>query len=171
MILKYTDMSSRSIYISATQYTLDPAIRLLLLNCDKGKYPPQFKITKGRISTALGNVYDVPRDPMDLCNLIHDIMSGQERSVKKITPISETKRSSRSFTNNIGISDDAIFSYAKRESSRLGMDDLHRENLLSCIYTGIMLGQVSISDIIYDGQRIININKIDTTTPCIDMSK
>lgn len=152
-----------TIFSDSASYTLDDSLKNTLLSCSKGKYPSQFRVYRGRIVTSKGSSYDIPSDPMDLCNLVHDILSGVDKPAIQSIPLSNssTRRSSP-------IADDAIYSYARRETSRLGKDDYHREQLTSCIFTAILLGDIDSSDIVIQGDRIVNISKIDTSVPCIE---
>lgn len=142
---------------------MDPNLRDILIACSKGKSPSQFKVSKGKIITLKNNTYDIPTDPMDLCNLIHDIMHGQERATK---PIIIEPSSSRTLIT--GISDDAIFSYTLRESKRLGRDDHYSEQLRSCIYTALLLENITYRDFVIVNGRISSINGIDTSIPSIE---
>lgn len=152
-----------SIYEQAMAYTFDQNLINILKGCSKGKWPPQFKVSRNKIETQKGNKYVLPKNPMELCNIIHDIISGQEKSTRQII-VDSTKSSIRKSSNSysIGISDDAIYSFAKRESSRLGKDDRHREQLQSCIFTAILLKRITRENFQMEKDRIIRIDGIDT---------
>lgn len=162
--------------MKASLYTLDPNLQGILQLCSKGKWPTQFKVVKGKIVTAKGNTFEISRDPMEVCNLIHDIISGQEKCKvsQQIQILEDSRRSSRatrSVGSTVGVSDDAIYSFARRETRRLGKDEYHKEQLLSCIFTAILLGEISASDFILENEKIISIKKINTEIPCFDTSK
>lgn len=152
-----------SIYEQAAAYTLDDNMKNILLRCAKNKWPQQFKVMKNKIYTSSGNIYDMPRDPMDLCNIIHDIMHNIDKPVMAITPTRMSKQ--QVVMGNIG--DDAIYNFARRESQKYGLDNNHTDKLYSCIYTAIYVGDITNKDVEVDGQIITNIRGIDTRTPCI----
>lgn len=170
-------MSSLSVFSQAAHYTLDPNLQAILQGCVKGKYPSQFKVVKGKIITLKGNTFELSRDPMEVCNLIHDIINGQEKSPR--TPIQSSvlgesrrsSRTSRSAGSAVGVSDDAIYSFAKRETRRLKKDDYHEDQLRSCIFTAIMFNYISATDFIVQNEKIISINGINTEKPCIEITK
>lgn len=170
-------MSNLGIFIQGAHYTLDTTLQGILQSCAKGKYPPQFKVSKNKIITIKGNIFDLSRDPMEVCNLVHDIMNGQEKSPKAAQQslvLEESRRSSRpsrSAGSTVGVSDDAIYSFARRETMRLKKDEYHKGQLLSCIFTAIMLGDISAMDFILKDDRIISINGINTEYPCIELLK
>lgn len=170
-------MSGLGIWLQAANYTLDPNLQSVLQACSKGKWPSQFKIVKNKIVTTKGNVFEISRDPMEVCNLIHDIISGQEKCPKAIQQIhilEESRRSSRiakSAGSTVGVSDDAVYSFAKRETKRLNKDYYHQEQLLSCIFTAIMLGDINVGDFVLQNDKIISIRNINTEIPCIESSK
>lgn len=165
-----------NIFAIASTYTLDNTLQSVLKQCAVGKYPAQFKVNKGKIVTSKGNIFEISRDPMEVCNLVHDLLHGNDRSPKVVSRqmaiIENSRRSSRSSVKStasaVGISDDAVYAFAKRETHRLGKDEYHKERLISCIFTAIMLGIVSPVDFTMDGERIISIHGIDTSTPCME---
>jgi hypothetical protein len=159
-----------SIYEQAMMYTFDQNIINVLKGCIKGKWPPQFKVSRGYIETTKGNRYKLPNDPMELCNLVHDIISGQEISMRNNIP-AQSKSIRKSNRNNTGLSDDAIYSFAKRETQRLGKDEYHKEQLQSCIFTAIFLKRIDISDFVLDKDKIISIKGIDTENILITSEK
>lgn len=159
----------------AIQYTLDDNLKKILQGCIKKKWPPQFKITNGKIITTKGNTYPVPQEPMAACNLIHDIINGQEIHVFPVksypsntrgTSISNSSRSSR-IPGISGISDDSIYSFVKRETKRLKRDEYYMETLLSCIYSSIMINYITDKDFIFKDGKIASIKGIDTSGPFI----
>jgi hypothetical protein len=152
-----------NVFTNAIGYTMDSALKEILQNSSKGKYPSQYKVLKGKIHTVKGNIYDIPSDPMDLCNLIHDIMNGQERTTKSIVIESSSSRSSIN-----GITDDMIYSYALRECRRLGRDEQYTEKLRSCIYTALLLDMISYSDFNIRNNKIQSISGINTSTIMIE---
>lgn len=158
-------MTNIPIFRDSAMYTLDGTLKEVLLSCSKGVFPNQFRVLRGKIVTSRGASYDIPPDPMDLCNLVHDILSGMDKPVVATAPTPLSTASSRRFSP---IADDAIYAYAKREASRLNKGDHHREQLVSCIFTALLLGDVSVEDFILEGDRIIHVNKIDTSVPCIE---
>lgn len=167
-------MSGLGIFSQACLCTFDSHLQSVLQLCAKGKYPSQFKVTKGRIVTTKGNTFEISRDPMEVCNLVYMIINGQEKSPKAQYDVLESKmmsRVSRSSGMSVGVSDDAIFSFAKREAQRLGRDDYYRDQLKSCIFTAILLGDISPSDFELDGEKILSIRGIDTKVPCISVMK
>jgi len=150
---------------------------MTLQNCAKGKYPPYLKVLKGKIVTVKGNTFEISRDPMEVCNLVHDIMNGQEkssRSTQQNLVLEESRRSSRpsrSAGSTVGVSDDAIYSFARRETLRLQKDEHHERQLSSCIFTAIMLGDISACDFDLKDEMIISISGINTLQPCIEILK
>lgn len=146
------------LFIEASKCTFDDSLKNVLLNCSKGKYPIQFIISKGKINTQKGNVYDLPTDPMILCNIVHDILNGYEKSTRPI--IGSSTRSSR-VTNEANISDDAIYSFARRTMQNKKRDIYYMDKLLSCIITAISLGDITNRDFIMNGNSIQSIYGID----------
>lgn len=159
---------SESIWTQASLYTLDKNLQAVLKRCDTGKYPSQFKISKNKIVTFKGNVFDIPMNPMELSNLIHDIMNGQEKVQRSISLSEDTRRSSRSTGSNVGVSDDAIYSFARRETRRLKRDDYHKDLLISCIFTAILLEDITSHDFILNGDKIVSIRYLNTDKICIE---
>lgn len=153
-----------SIYEQAAAYTLDDNMKKILLNCAKNKWPQQFKVMKGKIYTSSGNIYDMPKEPMDLCNIIHDILHGIDKAIVTVTPTRSSK-SQILLGGNIG--DDAIYNFARRESARYGFDSSHTDKLYSCIYTAIYVGDIINEDIEMENSIITRIRGIDTRIPCI----
>lgn len=144
-----------SIFERASFFTLDERMKKILVECSKGRFPPEFKVSGGYIHTKTGNRYNVPSDPMDLYNLIHDIVLGTEPA--------QRMAASSVIRKKPVICDDAISKYAVS----MGRDQNHSNKLLSCIYTAIYMGYVTPRDIIYSGNVIVDIKGIDVSTPCI----
>lgn len=152
----------------AIHYTLDENLKEILKGCIKKKWPSQFKISNGKVMTAKGNIYDFPKDPMAACNLIHDIISGQEIQVQQVPIcISQRENTSSRISGLVDISDDSIFSFAKRETKRLNRSNYYLEELLSCIHSSIMINHISGKDFKFKGKNIISISGIDTSGPFI----
>lgn len=147
----------------AATYTLDKGMKGILYDCSIGKYPLQFKMVRNAIHTTKGNRYDIPSDPIDLMNLVYDIMHGQE-AIKKI--ITNTP-SSRVISGCPNITNDAIHCYAYMQSRNLGRDDLYAGKLYSCIYGALFVGRLSMDDIHMKDDIIISIDRLDPSVPCL----
>ncbi len=162
--ISVTDIPKRmSIFEQASCYTLDSKLRALLLECSKAKWPSQFRVEGNKIRTNKGLLHPIPRDPMDLCNLIHDILHDQDMPPVPVIP--ESRVSNRNANDLAGISPASIYAFAGKESRRLGLGDLHREKLAACIFTGILTGHLEAIDFSLNGECILSINKIDTKIP------
>lgn len=147
----------------ASHYTLDQKLKALLLDCSKNRWPTQFHMEGNKIRTNKGRLHAMPRDPMDLCNLIHDILCDQD--IPSIISIPESRQSRRSMGDTFGVSAAAIYAYAEHETKRLALGDLHREKLSGCIFTGVLIGHLEIDDFVLDGESILSIRGIDTMIP------
>lgn len=158
-----TGMSkSMSIFEQASYYTLDPKLKTLLLDCSKAKWPSQFQMRENKIVTTRGYIHVVPRDPMDLCNLVHDILHGQDEP--PITVIPESRHSVRN-VGDIGVPVSSIYAFAESETRRLGLDDIHRGKLAGCIFTGILIGHLEPGNFTMCGERILAIDGLNTEIP------
>jgi len=156
-----------SIFLQASMYTLDTKLKSILESCSKGKYPPDFRINRNKIVTSKGRKYDICHDPMDLCNLIHDIIYKTESQCKFI-PASSSRSSTKRTTRLLPeISDDAIYHFAKRERIRLNKDEYYEELLSSCIFTAILIESIKYTDFQTENGIIKHINNIDTNIPKI----
>lgn len=142
----------------ASHFTLNPDIKKLLIDCSHNKWPPSFTVKRGKIHTAAGNIYDIHANPMDLCNLVHDILSGIER--KNVTVLPSTRKASE-------ITDDMIVAFSRRETERLSKDETHIDKLAACIHTALFLGVIVPADFRVKGDVILSINGIDTEVPLI----
>lgn len=160
-------MSEYSIYQQASKYTMDTSLQSTLLSCAKGKFPPSFKVSRGKIITAKGNTYVYPRDPMDMCNLIHDIVNGNEKDTNSRKEVVST-RPTRSTSTLPGIRDDEIYAFAEREAIRLQKDKYHEDMIRGCIFTALFLKRISFSDFELSGEKIVSIRGINTDIPCIE---
>lgn len=149
-----------SIFQQASEFTLNLELKRILVDCVKGKYPTQFKVLQNKIVTAT-NTYQVPTDPMDLCNLIHDIVHGQEVSSVSV-PLSRSTRSESQ------VSDIALYGFAKRETERLKRDPSYTDILYSYLYTMLYVGKISPQDVVFKGDTIVHIKKVDTSIPCTE---
>lgn len=153
-----------SLFEQASYFTLDAGLQEILRNCAANKWPSQFKVQRGRINSHKGKSYEIPRDPMDLCNLIHDIMNDRE-DVLRPNVISRVSRTKNAVTT---ITDDTIFRFANREALRLGVDVHHVDRLYSCIFVAVYRGYIKEEDIIIDDYgNICEIKGIDTSVPLI----
>lgn len=146
-----------SIFEQASYYTFNSNIKTILLNCAKNKFPQQFKLSRDKIVTMKGNKYDIPSDPMDLCNLIQKICMGNDIPDRKpIPPSSTTKRKT---DDQLDI---AIYAFCIRETYNLNKDLYYTNMLYSCIYTGLYTKNININDIIIKNGCIIRINGLNT---------
>lgn len=152
-----------STFEQASYYTLDPKLKTLLMECSKAKWPSQFQVQNNKILTSRGHLHPIPRDPMDLCNLIHDIIHGQDEP--PLTSIPESRSSTRSIGDVPGVSPAAIYTFADVETTRLGLDSIHRDRLASCIFTGILIKHLGPDNFTMNGERIISISGVDTKIP------
>lgn len=141
-------------------------MKKILLGCAKNRWPSQFKATKGKIVTASGYSHAIPTDPMDLRNLIHDIMNGTDRK-ESLTAITRT-RSNTSVTGSIP--DDAVYAFARKEANRHGYDENHMNKIASCIFTALFVGDITPEHIHMNGVVITHIDGIDTSIPIIAKS-
>lgn len=144
-----------SIFHEASYYTMDDKLKKVLIKCSRNIFPSEFKVMNGFIITKTGHHYDIPNEPMELCNLIHDIMCGREPAQKRSA--STTVRVRRT------ICPDAIDKYAMTKAR----DGSHKERIVSCVCTALYMGYIDESDFIYSGNIISRINGIDTDVPAI----
>lgn len=143
----------------AAHFTMDASLREVLLNCSMGVFPSQFSIVDNRIVAKTGE-YQIPSDPMDITNLIHDIMSSKlKKSVVVSTPSTRTR--------NAGFHMDELYMFSRREADRLHRDDEHADKIWGCIYSSIYLAEITAGDLIYKDGVLVGIRKIDTTVPCL----
>lgn len=149
-------------FLTASSFTMDKTLQKTLKECSQGLYPPHFSVSNGVIITVKGNKYPIPLDPMDLCNLVHTIISGKERGPNNI--IGPSTRVP--FIRNSGTSDDAINTFAASQASKLGRDKKYERLLYSCIFTGIHFGYIKPTDITQDSKgNILTIRNVDINTP------
>lgn len=139
----------------ASQFTFDPNIREILLNCARGKYPSQFKIVSNNIISQSGKQYPIPIDPIDLCNLVILILSGNEPNRIKHTPSSSVRRSIENQLDNL------LLGYCDREMYRHRKDIRYRSMLYSCIQSAIISNIINANDIIMKNGYIVSISGID----------
>lgn len=144
-----------SIFHEASFFTLDDRMKNILIKCGRNIFPSEFKVMNGFIITKTGNNYPIPKDPMALYNLIHDIMHGREPA-QKMAASSVPHRQKT-------ICPDAIDMYAMTKAR----DGAHKEKISSCIYTALYMGYIDEKDFIYSGNIISHINGIDTDVPAI----
>lgn len=142
-----------NIFEEASQYTIDDNLKKILQLCSKNRPPPEFKISKGKIITSKGNTYDIPSEPIEVFNLVFNILNGIEIVPKVVTPTS-TKRV-------LGINDDALYFFARKKSREYGYGNDYVDNLISCIYTAIYCESISQDDIRWNGEQIESIEGID----------
>ena len=141
---------------------MDNELKAILCNCAKNRWPQKFRVNKGKIITTLGNIYDMPNDPMDLSNLIHDIMIGNERVLKNNKPPPSSVR--KNSTNRLDLD---IYGYACSEAIRLGKSQEYIDLLFSCIHTALYLGYIAEHDIVYKDGRIVSVKGINIEVPVI----
>lgn len=153
-----------NLFSEALNYTLDKNIREILLKCSQGKSVPYFHIQGSTIITDKGNTYIISKSPMDLCNIIHDIINGRERTTtfKQRSPSTRSRR-----IDPYSQLEDIISAFAHIETKRLGKGVYHTDLLISCIYTALILGDITQNDISITDNRIISIKGINTEIPLI----
>lgn len=125
-------------------------IKLTLLNCAKNKYPPSFRLSNNMIISKKRS-YTIPLDPMDLCNLITQIVTNTEISN---TPYL-TSKSSDIYDNYSLLN--TLFPYCNREMIRLNKDIIYRDKLYSYITLALYLGEINHNNITIKDGSIIDI--------------
>lgn len=145
------------IFEQAAHYTMDNSLRDILLNCSMGVFPKQFTVRQGMI-IAEGQEHTIPSIPMELTNLVHDIITSKLKKV--VVPMSTSTR-----TRNAGFSMDELEMFSRKEAERQGKSTEHGRKIWGMIYSCIFLGLIRPSDIQYRDGKIVSIDRINTTTP------
>lgn len=153
-----------SMFEQASYFTFDAKVKEILINCAKNKFPQQFKLVNGKIITMNNESYDVPSDPMDLCNLVQDILLDRKKLIIKPIPVS-----SRSSKLSEGTLELAIYAFCIRETKIRSKDQTYTNRLFSCIYTGLYIGKLKDSDFQMDSGSIIHINNLNLDSMLFDI--
>lgn len=144
----------------AAHFTMDPTLRDVLLNCSLGVFPKQFRVEGSNI-VYNGECLSIPNDPMDICNMIHDIMTKKISKKAVVAPMSTTR------ARNGGFHLDELYVFAYQEADRLGKGQEHGDKIWGCIYSSIYLKTICPADLIYKNGEIIGIRGINTSIPCL----
>lgn len=145
------------IFEKAAHFTMDGTLRDTLLNCSMGVFPSKWSVD-GLNIVSNGQSYAIPSDPMDLCNLVHDILTAKVR--KTVVSASTSTR-----TRNGGFSIDELFLFARREAERLKKDEDFADKIWGCIYSCLYLKLITPNDLIYKDDLLVGIRGIDTSIP------
>jgi hypothetical protein len=148
------------VFERAAHFTMDNGLRDILLNCSMGIFPKQFRVKDDMIVVG-DQEYAIPTDPMDVTNLVHDIMTSK---VKK-APASLIPPSAPSRTRGSQFTMDELQLFSMREAERLGKDEEHGRKIWGLIYSSIFLDIIKPIDVRYKQGKIVGIDRIDTETP------
>lgn len=155
------DLSTQmgDVFAEASNYTMDKKLKSVLVNMSKGVMPKKMDVMDGKIIRGKMS-YPIPPDPMELANLVHDLLTSKIERKTPPVAMTTTRRD-----RDKGFNMDEMYAFALREAERLGKDREHGMKIWGMIFSSIYLDEITPIDIRHKNGVIVSINRINTSTP------